>query len=183
MAPAAERERGTSGQEPGEPTTAPDHQGPDTASGQPLVIGIGNPYRRDDGVGPAVIRELVHQAPPGVCLREHSGEGASLMEMWEGRPRVILVDAVVSGAAPGTVHRLEAHRQPIPASFFHYSTHAFSLAEAVELSRALGTLPPEITVYGVEGTDFDHGLGLSPPVAAAVGEVVHQILADLRRHG
>ncbi len=165
------------------PTTTPNTQSPQTRSGQPLVVGIGNPYRRDDGVGPAVIRELAHQVSPHVCLREHSGEGASLMAMWEGHPRVILVDAVVSGTAPGTVHRLEAHRQPLPASLFHRSTHAFSLAEAVELSRALGTLPPEVLIYGVEGREFDHGMGLSPPVAAAVETVVRRILADLRRHG
>ncbi len=163
--------------------TTPGSQRPETRSGQPLVVGVGNPYRRDDGVGPAVVRELAHQVPPDVCLREHSGEGASLMAMWEGHPWVILVDAVVSGAAPGTVHRLEAHRQPLPASLFHGSTHAFSLAQAVELSRALGTLPPEVLIYGVEGTDFDHGMGLSPPVAAAVETVVRQILADLCRYG
>lgn len=157
----------------------PDVDPPATHAGQTLIIGIGNPYRRDDGIGHAVIRELACLELENVCLCEHSGEGSSLMEMWEGYDRVILVDAVLSGAEPGTIYRLEAHHQPIPASFFHYSTHAFSLAEAVELSRALGTLPEEMIIYGVEGADFGYGEGLSPQVEAALEALVRQIAADL----
>ena len=92
---------------------------------------------------------------------------------------VILCDAVRSGAAPGTIHRLEAHRQPIPAGFFRYSTHAFSVAEAVELARALGQLPPHLVLYGVEGATFTAGVGLSPVVAQAAQAVVRQVLAEV----
>ena len=127
-----------------------------------LVIGLGNAYRGDDGVGLVVTRRLRELALPNVTVREESGEGAALIEAWKNSDTVILVDAVQSGAAPGTVHRLDASRAPVPLRFFHYSTHAFSVAEAVELARALNQLPPRVILYGIEGRDFSAGESFPP---------------------
>jgi hydrogenase maturation protease len=144
-----------------------------------LIIGVGNAYRRDDSVGLIAARRLKAQQLPNATVIENSGEGAALIEAWKDADRVILIDAVASGAAAGTVHRLDAHAQPVPAKFFSYSTHAFSVAEAVELTRVLGQLPPSLTIYGIEGKDFSPGIGLSPEVERAarqVGECVgHEV--------
>jgi hydrogenase maturation protease len=102
------------------------------------------------------------------------------MDAWKDEHAVLLVDAVESGAPPGTIHRLDAQAQSVPASFFHYSTHAFSAAEAVELARALGQLPPRLIIYGVEGKDFRAGTALSPEVAAAVEEVLCRIEGEIQ---
>ena len=104
------------------------------------------------------------------------------MEAWRGAPFVVLCDAVQSGAAPGTVHRLDPAREPVPTGFFRYSTHAFSVAEAIELARALGELPPRMRVYGIEGADFAAGMALSPAVAGAVDPVVRAVVADLQTY-
>jgi hydrogenase maturation protease len=151
-------------------------------SGPLVVIGVGNLYRSDDGVGLIIARQVDEAAVPSVQVRAENGEGAALLDAWQGADVVILCDAVRSGAAPGTIHRLDAHRQPIPAGFFHYSTHAFSVAQAVELARVLGQLPPYLVLYGVEGANFNAGIGLSPPVAHAAQEVVRQVLAKARAH-
>ena len=151
-------------------TTAPDT----------LVIGLGNEFRGDDGVGRVVARRLREAAMPGVTVREESGEGAALMDAWKDAAAVILVDAVQSGAAPGTIHRLDATRTPVPSRFFHYSTHAFSVAEAVELARALGQLPPRLILYGIEGRDFTAGERLSREVAAAVDELLPRIMQEIQ---
>ena len=145
-----------------------------------LVIGLGNAFRGDDGVGRVVARRLREIALPGVTVREESGEGAALMEAWMDAGAVILVDAVQSGAAPGTIHRLDATRTPVPSRFFHYSTHAFSVAEAVELARALNQLPPRLILYGIEGGDFTAGEQLSPEVAAAVDELLPRIRQEIQ---
>lgn len=142
---------------------------------KPLVLGLGNACRRDDGVGRFVARELAKMGLNGVTIEEASGEGTALMEAWAGRNCVHLVDAVQAGSAPGTIHLLDAARDTIPSSFFHYSTHAFSLAEAVELARVLGQLPPRLIIHGIEGRDFSSGEGLSSEVAEAAARVVHQI--------
>lgn len=149
-------------------------------SSQHCVIGIGNPYRRDDAVGLVVARRLREKNLDGVKVLEMSGEGAALIEAWQGAERVIVIDAVCSGAAPGTIFRFVANQQAIPTEFFRYSTHHFGLAEAIELARALGRLPKELIVYGIEGKDFAGGEGVSPEVEQAASRVVDSITEELR---
>ncbi len=151
-------------------------------SGQPstVVIGVGNEYRSDDGAGIAVARRLRMLFPTGVTVLEESGEGAALIEAWKGATWVMLVDAVRSGAPPGTIHRLDARAAPVPTGFFHYSTHAFSVAEAVELARSLDQLPAHLIVYGIEGENFTAGVELSSAVKQAVEAVVERARIEVR---
>lgn len=142
-----------------------------------LVLGIGNRFRSDDGVGPAVADRL---RALGIPAGERSGEGAELIEAWQGHDAVIVVDACQSGAPPGTVLRIDAAAEPLPTGLFRYSSHLFGLAEAVETARALGRLPGRLVVYGVEGAAFGFGDALTPAVAAAVDEVVRRVAAEVR---
>jgi hydrogenase maturation protease len=144
------------------------------------VVGIGNAVRADDAVGLAVVRELRGTLPAGVEVLEREGEPTSLIDAWEGADTVWLVDAVSSGATPGTVHRIDAADSPLPAGFGRTSTHHFGLPEAVELARVLGRLPERLIVYGVEGASFDTGDALSPNVAGAVGDVAEAIRTEVR---
>ena len=132
-----------------------------------LVVGLGNAWRGDDGAGPAVARSLGDD--PRVLV--HEGEPIGLLDAWAGAAEVVVVDAVASGAPAGTVHRLDAAAAPLPARFARGSTHAFGLAETIELARMLGRLPPRVTVYGIEGLDFRAGDQLSAPVRAAVDAI------------
>jgi len=152
-----------------------------TASHSPtLVIGVGNEYRGDDGAGIAVARLLRNQLPSQVRILEQSGEGTSLLDSWRAAASVVLVDAVQSGAAPGTIHRFDASQAPVPAGLFPCSTHAFGVAEAIEMARALHELPSRMVVYGIEGADFADGNGLSPAVQRAVAQVAAQVGRELR---
>lgn len=144
-----------------------------------LVIGVGNPYRRDDAAGRLALRQLRGRFPREVATLEHDGEGTSLMEAWQGADLVILVDAVQSRATPGSVHRFDAGAAPLPATGMRDSTHAVGVPEAVELARALGRLPPRLIVYGITGRTFDAGEGLSPEVARAVNDVADRVLNDI----
>jgi hydrogenase maturation protease len=142
-----------------------------------LIIGIGNEYRRDDGVGLRVARELRGRLP-AITILELSGEGAALMDAWRDAGKVLLIDAVQTGAAAGTIFRLDAKARHIPSEFFHYSTHAFGVAEAIGLARTLKQLPPRVLVYGIEGADFAAGTGLSPKVEASAARVTEQIARE-----
>jgi len=140
----------------------------------PLIIGIGNEYRCDDAAGLIVARRLKERLAGSFTVLEQSGDGAALMEAWQGAETVIIIDAVMSGAAPGTIHRFDASAQPLPKDAFRCSTHAFGVAEAIELSRALSELPQSLVVYGIEGKKFAAGVGLSSEVEKAVGEVARR---------
>jgi hydrogenase maturation protease len=145
-----------------------------------LLIGVGNEFRRDDGVGLMIARKFKEIKVLKVSVVEETGEGAALMETWKQAREAIVFDAVYSGAAPGTIYQFEAHKQSIPSNYFCHSTHALSVAQAIELSRALGQLPSRLIVFGIEGKNFDAGVGLSVEVEKAVGQVVECVVRALR---
>jgi hydrogenase maturation protease len=145
------------------------------------IIGVGNPYRGDDGVGPQIAEVLKSKGLPNVEVILASGEGVALMQSMDFKDFVLLFDAVHSGAAAGTIFRFDANKEPIPSKFFNYSTHAFSVAEAVELARALSCLPKRLIVFGIEGEKFEPGAGLSSSVERALHQVVEQATQLIER--
>jgi hydrogenase maturation protease len=145
-----------------------------------LLIGIGNEYRSDDGIGLVIARKIRERVHLSVSVKEESGEGAALMEAWQGCENVIIVDVVSSGAMPGTIFTIDANKEKVPIKFFHYSTHAFSVAEAIELARAMKTLPLKLLIYGIEGVDFSAGVNISHVVQESAKQVVEQILKKLQ---
>lgn len=132
--------------------------------------------RGDDGAGAAVVARLREDDIPAYAF---DGDGAELMEMWVGQEHVIIIDATLSEAPPGTVYKFEAAQGELPKNLFRHSTHQFGVAEAVEMARTLGRLPGRLTVYGVEGANFDLGAGFSPEVEDAVQVAVEHIKADI----
>jgi len=147
-----------------------------------IVLGIGNRDRGDDAAGPAVARLLRSVLPADIEVVEHSGEAGALLGLIEGATEAYLVDACASGAPAGTVQRFDAQSAALPQGMFGLSTHAFGLAEAIELGRALGQLPPRCVIYAIEAGSFEAGASLSPPVAAAVAEVAVQLRAEIGGH-
>lgn len=147
-----------------------------------MVIGVGNPYRRDDGVGPAVVDRLRGAGLSGVTLAESDGEACALMLLWHGRRLAIVVDAVrAEPPCPGRVHRLVV---PWPAPPGRSAgTHATGPADAVALARALARLPQRLVVYGVEAADTGFGPGLSPSVASAADRLAALIIGEARAAG
>ena len=144
------------------------------------VFGIGNPTRGDDGVGWLVAGKLKERLPADVDVRLALGESLELIDAWSGADVVIVVDAMSSGAAPGTVHRFVAGRDALPVRTpASTSTHGLGLAEALEMARTIGREPPRLIVWGIEGKCFEIGAGLSPDVAAAVPTVVSGVLHDV----
>ena len=143
-----------------------------------LVIGVGNHDRGDDAVGLAVAERIRAAAPRGVDVIMLEGDQLALLDAWADATDVYVVDAVCSGSRPGTVFHFDAAR-PLPARFGHRGSHTFSLADVVELARALGTLPPHLTGYGIEGNRFDVGAPMSPETHAAVEDVTDSLLREL----
>jgi hydrogenase maturation protease len=142
------------------------------------VIGIGNAWQGDDAAGLHVARLLAPQLPDDVRVRELEGEPVGLVEALNGADDVFLIDAVRSGAPPGTIHRLDAGDAPIPTALAAASTHTLGVGEAIELARALGRLPRRVIVYGIEAASLAAGEELTPPVARAVAEVVERVSAE-----
>jgi hydrogenase maturation protease len=140
-----------------------------------LIIGIGNEMRRDDGLGRHVARMLAQRLLPGVAVLESGGEGASLIELWKGHDQVMLIDAFSSDSTPGLLHAIDASITRIPQQLFHASSHAFGIAEAIEVSRRLDTLPETLLIYGIEGENFGLGAGLSESVTEKITDLLEMV--------
>jgi len=144
-----------------------------------VVIGVGNPDRGDDAVGPLVASSLKKHAGEKFTVIEQAGEGLALMEIWEGADAVIILDAALSGGPAGAIHRIDATTESVPKDCFRCSTHALGVAEAIELARALGQLPGRVIVYGIEGESFEAGAGLSAAVESAALELEALVLQEI----
>jgi len=145
---------------------------PDAGRGPRLtaVIGVGNDRRGDDAAGLEVVRRLRAHASDGVRIVECADDPLGIIDAWEGADDAIVIDAVRSGAPPGTLHVLEGAQLKGQSLKLRgsMSTHAFGVVDAIELARALGRLPERVRIYGIEGESFVMGSGLSPAVARAV---------------
>lgn len=142
------------------------------------MIGVGNLYRCDDAVGILIARNLNKRKTENFKVIELSGEGTSLMEAWKSYNHVVIIDAVSSGASPGSIHRMDAS-QPISSDFFSCSTHNFGVAEAIELGRTLNQLPGNLQLYGIEGKIFRPGEELSPELELRINEVANEIFQNI----
>jgi len=148
-----------------------------------LIIGVGNPDRGDDGAGRTVIRALRARidarADKGApTLIEQSGESILLIEAMQGFSSVVIVDAADFGAKPGSHRRFDAGEAALPSDLTNMSSHGFGVPQAIELARALGTLPARCTVYAIQAASFEAGAPLSPAVATATNIVATKIFND-----
>jgi hydrogenase maturation protease len=144
-----------------------------------MVVGIGNLERGDDGVGRLVARTLAGEGLPEVEVIEHDGEAASLLGRIEYADSVFLIDGCVSGAAPGTVRRIDVHGETMPDIQYGLSTHGFGLASAVALGRALGALPRRCVIFAIEVGTVETGADLSPDVTAAIATVARAVADEV----
>ena len=145
------------------------------------VIGVGNPYRRDDGVGPAVIEALRDRVGRSVTLTVCDGEPTQLLDAWVGTDLAVVVDAVLcEPAEPGRIHRSGADATTAAATGWAGS-HALGIPDAIRLAEVLDRAPRRLVVFAVEAADIGFGCGLSREVAAAVPDLVETVLGELRR--
>ncbi len=142
---------------------------------RPLVIGIGHSDREDDQVGVQVARG-VRDAGRDAEVLVWPGPPLSLLDRWQGR-HVVLVDAMRSGRAPGSVVRLD--EATIASCSWPVSTHDVGIAEAFVLARMLGLAPASLTVVGVELGHHHVGHRMTPEVADAVPDALAEVFACL----
>lgn len=147
-----------------------------------VVIGLGNTYRRDDGVGVAVAAALDDLALPNVRVVTGIAEPMSLLEAWSGAALAMVIDAAVAApSVPGRVRRcILSHLVAAPEAL---SSHSVDIRGAHALGLALGRVPDALVVFTVEVADTGHGIGLTPQVARAVPEVVRLVVDEINCSG
>ena len=145
-----------------------------------LIICCGNLYSSDDAVGLHVAWRLKEmKLPQGVQVIEAGTPGLNLLDLWEGVKKVIIVDAVISGTTPGTIHVFDGASLP-PRDFLPVCLHGFNVIDAIDLARSLGRLPDELRIAGIEIlTEEAFYEGLSERVIAAVEPACERVLEEV----
>ncbi|MEU6776629.1 hydrogenase maturation protease [Streptomyces sp. NPDC046759] len=153
-------------------------------SGRVVVIGVGNPLRGDDGVGPAAVEALRGRVPDGTVLAVSDGEPARMLDLWRGADTVVVVEALRARPnRPGELHTLTA-ADAATRTAGTASTHALGLGECLALAKALDQLPPSLVVHAMQVADMELGEGLSEAVRSVLPELIDRVAASVRQaHG
>jgi hydrogenase maturation protease len=156
----------------------------DTSFPATLVIGLGNPLRGDDGVGVRVAQILAEQAlSPGVEVMDGGTQGLGIVNLMEGRQRVIVVDAADVGRSPGQFVRFTLDEARLLGDDQHLSVHAAGLRDALLLAQALKMLPDQVIIFGVQPASLEWESTLSPQVEATLPDLIEAVLAELKNFG
>ena len=149
------------------------------------IIGIGQSLRTDDGVGLAAIHAWMQTYPrtasdPRMRVALVELPGLGLLDLFANSGASILVDAVLSGAAPGTLHRMDMDAL-IGSELDSSSAHGWGVAETLQMGRQLdpGSLPERLILLGIEVENLELGEGLSISVQGAIPDLVEQIEAQI----
>jgi hydrogenase maturation protease len=153
-------------------------------SGGTVVIGLGSPLMGDDGLGLLALemlrRERVFDPPP--LLVDGGTWGMNLLPVIEGAERLLLVDAIRTGARPGELVVIE--REALPRGLgIKLSPHQIDLQEVLALAELRGTLPREAVAIGLEPERVELGVGVSSVVERGLGALLEGIAARLHRWG
>jgi hydrogenase maturation protease len=136
-----------------------------------LVLGLGNPLVGDDGLGVAFAQRYAAElAADDVEVMDGGTQGLYLLPHMEGRRRIIIVDAVRSGAEPGTLLRLTMDQIPLLKGL-KLSQHQTTFKEVLGLLTLLDTQPEELIVLGVVPAQLDWAAPLSAIVEARLPDL------------
>jgi hydrogenase maturation protease len=140
-----------------------------------LILGVGNPFRRDDGIGPAVIQRCQAEDDfEGVDLLDGGTDGFSLLEYIKAYENVLVVDAVEMGMTPGEIRLFSPAEAKLTLQSEALSTHGFGLAEVIGLMETLG-IQNNLRIIGIQAKDISFGEAISPEVAGKMDEILEMI--------
>lgn len=147
-----------------------------------IILGCGNVFAGDDGVGVKVAEKLLEKAfPPEVEIIRCGMAGPFLLDLIIGAKKVIIVDAVLGGEKVGTVLHLTEKDLLYKEGAFR-SPHQLDIPEILSLGRVIDpeNFPKEIVIIGIQIKEQKRWeIGLSPPVEAAVDVAVAAVEREI----
>lgn len=145
-----------------------------------VVLGIGNTILTDEAAGVRVVEALErgYALPANVLAIDGGTSGMEMIEDLSDLDFLIVVDVVKTGAAPGTVVKIDGADIPV---FFRskLSPHQIALPDVLASLELLGTMPKEIIVLGVEPISLELGMEMTTTVAERIPQLVGMVVEEL----
>jgi len=139
-----------------------------------LIVGVGNPYRQDDGIGPEIIRLLRKEEDLDCELLDGGTDALALLDIIPNYKKVILIDAVEMGTEPGTVKAFKPNEAKLKIQSDALSTHGFGVIALIELLNQL-QVSSNLIIIGVQAKSIDFGEGLSPEVIKEIPNILETL--------
>ena len=148
-----------------------------------LIICLGNPLMRDEGIGIRLAEELqAHLLDnPDVEVLDLGTGGLSIMHAIIGRKKVIFVDCAIMGETVGSIHRFTPEQVRSTRTRMRYSLHEGDLLNTLELSRSMGECPDDIVIFGIEPKEIADGEGLTSELQSNIPKYVQVVLSELEK--
>jgi hydrogenase maturation protease len=140
------------------------------------VLGMGNLIYSDDGAGLRAFYRLEKdpRLPPGVDLVDGSAAGLPAVSLLENADRLLILDAVNVGVAPGTVVRLVP--KDLNGLRGGAEAHQLGVLDLIMALRIMGRAPREITLLGIQADSIALGTELTPAVESGLDRLVSESL-------
>ena len=148
---------------------------------QILIICLGNPLMRDEGIGIRLASELSSRLAdhPSVEVLDLGTGGLTVIHAIEGRKKVVFVDCAIMGEAPGAICRFTPEEVRSKKVKTRYSLHEGDLLDTLELSRNLGECPDDIVIFGIEPKHVAPGEGLCEELQSNISLYIETILKEI----
>jgi len=149
------------------------------ASKNILILGLGNILLGDEGVGVRVIEQLFsHPLPDEIEVIDGGTAGYELINFFEGKEKVIIVDAVKTDDTPGSVYKLDLSVVQEDETV-QLSLHQIGLKNVFKMASMMD-LNPEVTLIGIVPKDYqDYNIGLSEEVEKAIPLAIETVLKEI----
>ena len=147
------------------------------------VIGIGNPLRKDDGIGIVLLEKLVEikdDLPDDIEYIDGGTSGMNLLHLFARFDIVFFVDAVNFGGEIGESKLFNSEDVNSKNIQIITSTHGFDILKIIQLSKELGENPDEIFIFGVQPQNITSGTRLSHEIKENVDSLVDNLKAELK---
>ena len=148
--------------------------------GKTVVVGLGNPYMKDDGIGIFAARQLKksHSLGDKVVVYEYQAMDLSLLLQFKGATKIILIDALKSGSPPGTVSKYEITSREGPLLKLP-NLHELQLYDMLDIASETGLLACPVVVIGVEPKNVSPGEGLTDAIAGTIVKIFSEVKGEI----
>jgi hydrogenase maturation protease len=148
------------------------------------ILGIGNILLQDDGVGVHAVKRLIdkYEFPDGVELIDGGTKGLDLLPLFEGRDKILIIDAANFKKEPGTIDIIEGDKIPTFLSS-KLSVHQIGLPDTLFAAKLMDISPAEMCLIGIQPASMNAGTELSDIINSRMNLLLKKVLQKLKEWG
>jgi hydrogenase maturation protease len=147
------------------------------------VIGLGNPLRRDDGIGIILLERVQKDKkifPKDIEFIDGGTGGMNLLHLLAHFDAVIIIDAVLFKGKPGEIRFFHRNDVLNKNALNTISTHEADFLQILHLSKNLSELPSQLFIFGVQPKDLSYGSDLSPALKSVLPQLYKKLVTQIK---